>query len=323
MVAHCSADRSFVRELAKQDHIVRSLGSDKYQENYCEGCPNSGGIVMNEHKEATITNPLGERPEITVRNLLYHVCPLKKNNDWLDNVQTLAQHLDIFNGRRVLAVVEDEARLLPKEEVTRVLNKLGEFDIIYMKNDIRLREVQTFRTLLGKVFNRNPHEATFYAHTKGNSTADGVVGARAWRDCMYHNLLGRWKEVMNALAGFSVVGTTKHDWGPHPIFPWPSRMKHGAWMFCGTFFWFRHDAVFTHRHWDSIPNDRYGAEAWLGGFIPSNEAFSIYQPWNPRSWKQVNPYLPKWYHSWVRKPEAKSTSSTFTLKTPNSVVGAK
>jgi hypothetical protein len=38
-------------------------------------------------------------------------------------------------------------------------------------------------------------------------------------------------------------------------------------MFCGTFYWFRHDATFGNPHWTNIPDDRYGAEAWPAGLL--------------------------------------------------------
>lgn len=300
----CAADRHAIRQVINNNpEMFRAAPTLAYHESTCEGCDLAGGMVGSNGASVVLTENLGTRPEITTRNLLYHVCALSQNNDWIRNIKNLLKHVHIFNGRRIIAIAYSETekhRFVAPNIITDWFKTQGDFEFLVLPNDKILREVATFYPLLKEVAQPDPHTATFYAHTKGNSTQDHVAGAKAWSNCMYHNLLGRWQEVMYALSKYTAVGTTMHDWGPIPVFPWPSRIKYGHWMFCGTFFWFRNDGIFSLPNWDQIVVDRYGAEAWLGGIIPSKEAYSMYQPWNPLGWRKVNPYLPQWYPDYLK-----------------------
>ncbi|GAH09768.1 unnamed protein product, partial [marine sediment metagenome] len=53
------------------------------------------------------------------------------------------------------------------------------------------------------------------------------------------------------------------------------------WHYAGSFFWFRHDCIFRDPHWSAIPDDPYAVEMWLGDFIPSKLAATLYQTWPP------------------------------------------
>ena len=86
---------------------------------------------------------------------------------------------------------------------------------------------------------------------------------------------------MDVLRSKACVGTTQIASKNGKPWEWPSRLRHGTWHFAGTFFWFRHDVIFGNELWREVPGDHYGVEAWLGGFIPIEESFSMYQPWAP------------------------------------------
>jgi hypothetical protein len=77
--------------------------------------------------------------------------------------------------------------------------------------------------------------------------------------------------------------------------PYPNRLDHGQWMFAGTFFWFRHDAVFGKPNWWRIPRDRYGAESWLSGLFDVHEAATVFQPWPASEYPPPSPYDPRLY----------------------------
>jgi len=230
---------------------------------------------------------------ITTRNLIYHVCPLSINDGWRQNIRQLLRRWHVFNGTRLIAINIGEG-LESVAEVHREFQ--GEdYDFFTIANDPGLREVISFRKLLESVKNTNHDEATFYAHTKGNSTISSMQGAIRWRNMMYDKLLGRHEECMMHLVHFPAVGCNKMVWGDHPISPYPSGLKHGKWMFSGTFWWIRNDVVFANPKCLEVPQDRYGAEAWLSGILEHWQGKSVYQPWDEFKYPGNNPYDPDHY----------------------------
>ena len=187
--------------------------------------------------------------------------------------------------------------MVPTEEVREALG--AEFEVIEVPNDSQLREVASLRPLLEAVASTREDEATFYGHSKGNSTGDSVEGAMAWTATMYGQLVGRWPAAMRLLEHFAAVGTTQIVWPEGATPPYPTQQPGavarnarlpGLWMFAGTFFWFRHAAVFSRPGWADVRPDRYAAEAWLSGLIEPHEAFSLYQPWPEELYPTPSPY---------------------------------
>lgn len=167
--------------------------------------------------------------------------------------------------------------------------------IMVIPNDRELREVASFLPLLISMADPDERQATFYAHTKGNSTAGSVEGSVYWRNAMYHHLLDRVGDCMEELETHACVGTHKMIWPPDHEPPYPTRLRHGHWMLAGTFFWFRNDRVFSHPRWRHVPADRYGAEAWLSGMFPPQDAASVFQLWDEWTYPTPNPYDPALY----------------------------
>jgi hypothetical protein len=249
-------------------------------------CPRNKWIPLPKHFNLQFW------PGITTRNLIYHVCPLEENDVWRLNVRQLCRRLHIFNGRKIVAVATGE-HLRPISSVQREFEG-EEIEYLELPNDRRLREVATFLPLLRAIRSTDVEEATFYAHTKGNSTADNALGAEMWRNAMYHHLLDHWQVCMGLLETHPCVGTHKMHWLPgYP--PYPSQLRHGNWMFAGTFFWFRHKDVFNHPKWNYVPDDRYGAEAWLSGLFEVKDAASVFQPWPVNEYPTPSPYDPAIY----------------------------
>jgi len=230
--------------------------------------------------------------EITVRNLIYHCCPLKSNDLWRANVRQLLDHPEAFNGRRLIAVGTGEGM----HDLDEVRKELGNFaELMPIPNDKELREVVSFLPLLCGVASTASNEATFYAHTKGNSTADSVEGATYWRNAGYRYLVGEWESCAEHLRSHKAVGIHKMVYPTPSDSPFPSGLRHGRWMFCGTFFWFRNDQVFNQAKWRKVPVDRYGAEAWLSGLLAPEECKSVYQKWPEEIYPTPNPYDPQLY----------------------------
>ena len=225
-----------------------------------------------------------------LRNLIYHVCPLTSNELWRVNCAQLRRRLEVFNGRRIIAIALGPGLHPP----AIAEQELPDCEYLHLANDRQLREVATFLPLLDAIASPAADQVSFYAHTKGNSTACSVEGATLWRNAMYHHLLDRWEECQAELAaGAPAVGTTRVSWGRGRP-PYPSGLRHGTWCFAGTFWWFRHDRVFTHPRWRDVPKDRYGAEAWLAGLFDAADCPSVFQPW-PDSPPAANPYEPRHY----------------------------
>jgi len=244
---------------------------------------------------------LAKIPPPTVRNLIYHVYPSRENEDWRSNVRQICRRWALFNGRRIVAIATSPQT----HRAPAVEREFGSCraEFVQLKNDPHLREVASFRRLLAAVANTHAGEVTFYAHSKGNTTAetgdkgmsveDRCRGSVRWRNTMYHYLLDRWPAVAEALTESAAVGTTKMV----GAFVYPSGLMFGPgfWMFAGTFFWFRHDVVFSIPTWGNIKQDRYGAEAWLGALLPWQTTHSIYQPWPLGTFPPGSPYNPDYY----------------------------
>ncbi len=263
------------------------------------GLKQLGGVLV--HDERAMKNPrlpdvetfaARPRPIPTVRNCIYHVYASTRNDLWERNVNQLLKRIALFNGRRVVAIAYGQDDIVPFDQVAQRFAGQG-FEILKILNCRELREVASFRSLLESVASLDPEAATFYAHTKANSTNDDPLGAKRWAHLMYDKLLR--PEVPELLAEWSAVGTHKMQWPRGTCFQFPSMLQRGQYMFAGTFFWFRHDRVFAHPQWRDIPHDRYGAEAWLAGFIPPEECHSVWQPPGFDRYPTSSPYNPSHY----------------------------
>ena len=205
-----------------------------------------------------------------------------------------------FNGRRIVAIATGGSAHKPAE-VRRAFGDAFEFTEVF--NDPRLREVASFRFLLDAVQSTNPHEATFYGHSKGVATVrDGLLigiksnetGAEFWARTAYNVLLGNPRRVDGILQHWASCGINLME-TPPGYTPFPGGLRPGDWFYSGTFFWFRHDAVFSNPKWGDVPDDRYGAEGWIGSVLPRDDAWSDYQAWPYDRSAWCNPYNPYCY----------------------------
>lgn len=238
-------------------------------------------------------------PRPTIRNLIYHACPLVANDGWLANVRQLRKRLHVFNGRRVVAISTDGSGRFHSPQLVK--QELPSCEFMVLPNCPVLREVVTFLPLLLPVADPDPTQATFYGHTKGNSlgttgwTDRHLLGSIYWRNAAYHHLLDRVDACMDELTTHAAVGIHKIVWGDRRQ-PYPSGLVHGRYMLAGTFFWFRHDRVFAPGvNWRYVPADRYGAEAWIAGLFHETEAASVFQLWPENTFPPPDPYDPALY----------------------------
>jgi PAS domain-containing protein len=206
------------------------------------------------------------RGRITKRNLLYHVTPFATNDIWLRNVRQLLKRIDLFNGRRVIAVAIGDG-LVPPEEVRNAFGR-HEIELLTRPNSRELRENVTFLPLLERIADPDPQTATFYAHAKGVAKdvmcLGDPLGSRYWRNAMYHELLDDWPRIDELLEDYAIVGTHRRQHNEdHRIYP--DGQSESSWHFAGTFFWFRNRDVFATNRWREVWQPTgWGAEAWPG-----------------------------------------------------------
>jgi len=225
------------------------------------------------------------------RHCIYHIYAKRDDDIWLKNIEKLRKNTHIFNGKRIAAIAFDQFTV-PVDEVKK---ELPGFDFIETRNDPELRETVSFPKLL-KLVMTPEEDAIFYAHTKGNTTTNNKQGAAIWRNVMYRELLDNYEQCLEHLKQYIAVGIHKMSWPIRPA-PFPSKLDFGnRWMFAGTFFWFRTDALYQ-ANWKTVPIDRYGAEGWLSGSLKSHEGKSVYQCWDENNYPDISPYSPLTYPS--------------------------
>jgi hypothetical protein len=269
--------------------MTRKLKPNMPVEHFCNVCED-----RDDWKPGEVPKARYNYPPITTRNLIYHIYP---HGSWLDAVRETAVHVDVFNGRRLVAIAVDSDMDIEavREIVTPLLKPT---QLFVMPNDKDLRETVTFEPLLRAVLNDSQAEATFYAHSKANTTDGNVDAATVWRQVMTANLLGRWQDAMRHLQSHVFVGTHKMIWPSHQPSPFPTRLKpNHPWMHSGTFWWFRHDEVSLRYKPEMVARDRYAVEAFPGQLVPHEMAYSMWQPWDEHesAWPQRFPYDPGLY----------------------------
>lgn len=206
------------------------------------------------------------KSNITTRNLIYHITPFASNDIWLRNVRQLLKRIDLFNGRKVIAVAIGEG-LVPVEQVRQAFGNVT-VEIITRPNSAQLRENATFLPLLESVADPDPHTATFYAHAKGVGKDVCCLGpprgSLYWRNAMYHELLDDWSRINELLIDSAIVGTHRRQHNEnHQIYP--DGQSTSPWHFAGTFFWFRNQDVFSTDRWREVWQPTgWGTEAWPG-----------------------------------------------------------
>ena len=179
------------------------------------------------------------RRTIKTRHLLYHVWPVANNDLWAWNIEQLLKRIDLFNGRRVMAIVTDEE----SHEAATVKRRVAGhgFEFIEMRNHPRLREAGTFLRLLRRVKTGDPSAVTFYAHAKGVSRARTVHAVeKRWAECMYHHLLDYPERAMEALSRKGMFGV--------------SFELERLWIYPGTFWWFHNASLFAKPDWHTLAN---------------------------------------------------------------------
>jgi hypothetical protein len=202
-------------------------------------------------RSANGCEPLGYRAPVK-RNLIYHIWPVQ-GGTWKWNLDELKQRIDLFNGRRVIGIVNDSRSDNP-ETVQEYLKGHG-CEFLIFQND-STGEVATFPSLLESIASKDPHELSFYGHAKGvKYEPQFPINVRRWAEVQYRVTLDDWAGVKEQMQRFSMTG-------PFRI---PGRFRAhqyvSDWHYCGTFF----GCVISTSFRANIGTCRISTEAWKHG----------------------------------------------------------
>lgn len=229
-------------------------------------------------------------PPLKRLNLVYFVFPLRHPEQvWQWNVAELLKRLPIFNGRRIITVATAPGGSLgkgrsvdPPEAVVEAFAGHN-VEFRFVSNDPKRQEAPHFLAAMREVASTDPTEAVFYAHAKGvTRPIQGGEAIRAWTAAMYRHNLDRIDEVADLLRRWPCVGIAKKYGFPEMFVEGRSRRVWGegnrpwhGWHYAGTFWWARHDALFSRPDWDQIELFAYATEKYLANFFRADEAICL------------------------------------------------
>lgn len=243
----------------------------------------AGGVDNMQTKVRTI--PFQGTP---TRNLLYHVYPL--GDKWKWNIDQILARIDIFNGRRIVAIAVDETTA-SADDVRKYFGGAVHEYMVYENNRNR-GEMVSFIPLLAQLQSTDTNQITFRAHAKGvaqkTKKAPHIMD---WTEMLYATNLDDLSLVEDQLTEFAMTGACR-KWDQ---FKKSQRLP----TYSGTFYWFRNCYVYS-RKWRDVPMMRWGCEAWPGRmFSPSETACTFWDNtgsmYSTEYWEsQIKPAYEEW-----------------------------
>jgi hypothetical protein len=204
----------------------------------------------------------------SIRNLIYHIYPRRDSDSWRWNITQLLQRIDLFNGRRIVAIVTDSYTDNPDTVKAALGDRVD--DVVVMPNIPELREVNTFEALMSRVKSVHPSHVTFYAHAKGVGRINHPT-VRHWTSLMYVALLDYWPLVRTTLLNKPLAGVFKKLGRG-----WPEHESKSEWHYSGSFLWFRNRDVFLKPDWARIDRFWSGIEPWPSLHFSADQAVSLF-----------------------------------------------
>ena len=267
--------------------------------NWCNGC----GCHLTEKTALKVSYcPVGKwfverdrRPVASPKNLMMHIMPIAGNGLWQWNVDQLLRRIDMFDGKRVVAVLTPKAGdKYPLDTVDAVQAAFSGHRVdewIVRQNVPRLREVVTWPSLLESL--SNEPGVTFACHAKGVTHSFQGTTNR-WTEAQWRTCLDDWPSVERALSQYSMAGSFKR-YGQFKT------QGNNRWHYSGTFYWFRNDDVFRSRKdWKKIDQQFFGNESWPGRMFMPHETACLFMddtpdPYVEHSWqKRIQPEYDQW-----------------------------
>lgn len=228
------------------------------------------------------------------RHLMYHLWPVK-GETWRWNVELLLQRIDLFNGRRLVAIVTDERT----EDLASVQAAFAGHGVEFIvRPNAQGGESITFPLMLAELAREHRDDVAFYAHAKGvKYEPTWPPAVKRWAEVQMAVTLDHWPTIRAQLDQHAMTGLLRR----------PGRFANhqhvGDWHYSGTCFWFRHDAVFQ-RAWQDVPAFYGGVEAWPGMLFTQQETGCLLLdqlrelPYRERFWaSRGNPAFERWRRS--------------------------
>ncbi len=228
------------------------------------------------------------------RHLMYHLWPVK-GETWRWNVELLLQRIDLFNGRRLVAIVTDDRT----EDFATVQAAFAGHGVEFIvRPNAQGGESVTFPLMLAELAREHRDDVAFYAHAKGvKYEPTWPPAVKRWAEVQMAVTLDHWPTVRAQLDQHAMTGLLRR----------PGRFANhqhvGDWHYSGTCFWFRHDAVFQ-RAWQDVPAFYGGVEAWPGMLFSQQETGCLLLdqlrelPYRERFWStRGNPAFERWRRS--------------------------
>ena len=224
----------------------------------------------------------------TIRHLLYFVYPVAADGGrvWRWNLDKLRRRINLFNGRRVVAVAAG-----PGAEPAAAREALAGCGVEFLEveNDPDLREMAAFPMLLESVSAHDgPCHATFYGHAKGVTSEAWSPAVRRWTEAMYAGCLDHWPAVRRLLVNHPVVGAFRRN-----NFGWPE--SRSAWHYSGTFRWQRNADLYS-RDWREIDRFWCGSESHPSLHFTAGEAACLFGEFSGNG---LGLYRPETWDSWA------------------------
>ena len=224
------------------------------------------------------------------RNLIYHVWPSACDDVWRWNLDLLLEYIDLFNGRRIVAIVVDhevDAEVVQDHLAGEVL------EFMIFRNNPKTGEMVSFLPLLAQVESHDPNVVTFRAHAKGvyRICKDKKPHLREWVELLYRTNLGDWPIVREHLESAAITGACRKL----DMF----NKKRRDPSYSGSFYWFRNCFVFS-REWYRVDGPRWGCESWPGKQFCESETRCLFldetkSMYSADYWRRtVKPAYDKW-----------------------------
>lgn len=230
------------------------------------------------------------------RNLIYHIYPKKCGDVWRWNLDQLLKYIDIFNGRRIVAIAVDGSSESAETIEDYLAGKVIEF-MVY-RNNSNAGEMVSFLPLLAQVESNDTQQITFRAHAKGvirqckeRKKAELV---RNWTEMLYRTSLTTTEKVAQHLESAAMTGSCRK----FNQFDKKSRKP----TYSGSFYWFRNCFVFS-REWYRVDGPRWGCESWPGKMFKPEETRCLFNDntgsmYSPEYWRdKVGPAYDAWRHT--------------------------
>jgi hypothetical protein len=227
-----------------------------------------------------------------IKNLIYHIYPNKCDNIWKRNLDLLLEYIDIFDGRRVVAITidseSDDAKVVQDYLAGVVI------ELMVFRNNSRVGEMTSFIPLLSQIESYNPNEITFRAHAKGvhryckDKKAPHLM---EWVEMLYRTNLRFPEIVKDQLTSTAMTGSCRK----FDMFD----KKQSKVSYSGSFYWFRNIFTFS-REWYNVDSPRWGCESWPGKIFTKDETSCLFldeakSMYSPIYWTEtVKPQYEKW-----------------------------